>query len=383
MRFHVVHNIPSPYRLHLFERLHSAIAAEGGTFHVHFMATNHADRPASWERQPSSLPFPASVSRDFGPSWRGRPFHLNPGIFTKLLAASPDVVMVGGPWDSPTTLLASTLPVGKLRVAWYEPNTQTPGRVTGAARQLKKALLERYDLVAVPGQEGEQYTAELLGVDISTVVLPNLVDERMFAPTRDAEVDTWRRELALAPGQRLALLPARLAPEKGIEPFLESLEPGTLADWLMLIVGDGPRRDGVAATIARRNLSENVRVLPAMPYERMPALYRAAQLFVLPSLYDPNPLTVVEALHSGLSLLVSRRIGNLPEALRDGENGFSFDPSSSDAMRAAARAAFGASTQTLAAMGRRSHERATFWNTEPAIRRFLDVVNAKLAHRRQ
>ncbi len=382
MRFHIVHNIPSPYRLHLFERLGTAIAAAGGSLHVHFMATNHADRPSSWARRPDTLAFPASLSRDVGPTWRGRQLHLNPGLLLELRRARPDVVMVGGPWDSPTTLLASALQVGTLRIAWYEPNTQTPGRVTGAARRLKRALLGRYHLVAVPGSEGERYTREMLGMAMPVVTLPNLVDERAFARVSQHQADELRQELGLGPGERLALLPARLAPEKGIVELLEVLDSSLLRDWQLRIVGDGPLRNEVRAAIARRGLSGRVAVVGSLPYERMPALYRAAELFVLPSLYDPNPLTVVEALHSGLSLLVSQRIGNLPEALRDGENGVSFDPRDPEAMRDAARRAFGAATAELATMGRRSREQARFWNTDEAIGRFLDVVATALARRR-
>ena len=376
MRFHVVHNIPSPYRLHLFEHLAKAITSRGGAFHVHFMASNHKDRPASWERRPETLPFPASLSRDLGPTWRGRELHFNPGLLAALARARPDVVMVGGPWDSPTTLGASALGTGALRIAWYEPNTQTPGRVTGAARMLKRTILGRYHLVAVPGSEGERYTQDLLGVTLPVVVLPNLADETAFESAGEADALAMRTALGVSREERLAVLPARLSAEKGIIPFLEVLEGDWLADWRVRIVGDGPLRDAVAAAIDRRGLGGRVAICGSIPYERMPALYRAADLFVLPSLYDPNPLTVVEALHSGLSLLVSRRIGNLPEALRDGENGFSFDPSDPEAMRYAARRAFGASSAEIATMGRSSRDRARFWNTDAAIRRFLDVVEA-------
>ena len=54
----------------------------------------------------------------------------------------------------------------------------------------------------------------------------------------------------------------------------------------------------------------------------MPKYYAASDLFLLPSIHDPNPLSVVEALHSGLAVAISDRCGNVEEGVMDGDNGF-------------------------------------------------------------
>lgn len=45
----------------------------------------------------------------------------------------------------------------------------------------------------------------------------------------------------------------------------------------------------------------------------------------MPSLSDPNPLTCIEALWSGLPLLVSNHVGNYPEVVKEDKNGFVFN----------------------------------------------------------
>ena len=50
-----------------------------------------------------------------------------------------------------------------------------------------------------------------------------------------------------------------------------------------------------------------------------------ADWFLLPSLSDPNPLSVIEAMWAGLPLACSKYVGNNPETLTDGVNGFLFD----------------------------------------------------------
>jgi glycosyltransferase involved in cell wall biosynthesis len=88
----------------------------------------------------------------------------------------------------------------------------------------------------------------------------------------------------------------------------------------------------------------------------------------------------VEALHSGLPILVSNRIGNYPEALREGENGWGLDPMDPESVRAAARAAFGSSPEQRAAMGERSREIGVgHWSSRPAVERFLDQVPVESA----
>jgi glycosyltransferase involved in cell wall biosynthesis len=57
----------------------------------------------------------------------------------------------------------------------------------------------------------------------------------------------------------------------------------------------------------------------------MVRLYAAADLFVLPSLIDPSPLSPIEACAAQLPLLASRRIGNYDDVLEDGTNGWGFD----------------------------------------------------------
>jgi glycosyltransferase involved in cell wall biosynthesis len=67
--------------------------------------------------------------------------------------------------------------------------------------------------------------------------------------------------------------------------------------------------------------------------EKVIELYRAADVFFMSSLSDPSPLSCVEAIWCGLPLFVSEHVGNYPEVVRQGENGYVY--SYSDTKRAA------------------------------------------------
>ncbi|MGC3999848.1 MAG: glycosyltransferase family 4 protein [Anaeromyxobacter sp.] len=371
--FEVVHNIPSPYRLHLFRTLGEELAVRGYRFRVHFMAAGHADRQ-HWKLSAPDLGFEHRFWPDLPLRVRGKAWHLNPTLLAHLVGSAPDVLMVGGPWDSLTAMLGSAVRRARLRVAWFEGNTSTPGRVAGLPVLFKRALLAGYHRFAVPGREGVAFARLIAGpaAERRSLVLPNIVDEKRFREERPQEAAAVRAELGVRAGERLAIWPARLIRAKGVPEFLSNLHPTYLEGWRLAIIGEGPLERTARQICSERGLSERVVFKPSIPYERMPAAYQAADLFVLPSLNDQNPLSVVEAMHSGLPILVSTRIGNHPEALGDGANGWSFDPADGAAARAAAAAAFGSPEAELRQRGEVSRRKAfEHWNSRSTVTRFL------------
>lgn len=379
MRFDIVANIPAPYRLHLYHALSAALGVRGYDCHVHFMARGHRDRP-HWPRHPE-IGFAHTFWRDYGLFMMGREWHFNPGLVMHLRKRKPEFLYVGGPYDTPTGLLVSLCARRNVRVAAIEPNAQTLGRIRGVVGAVKRSVLRRYDHIKVPGHEACRYLQLLFGetgAHPQPVVLPNLIDESRFRPrweVGEGERDTVRARLGAESSGLLAVWPTRLIPNKGVCEFLSVLTPEMLGPWQLVLLGDGPLRTQVESVIVHRNLERHVRLHPYLPYEDMPSVYAAADLFVLPSLKDPNPLSVVEALHSGLPLLLSQRVGNFPEALEEGQNGWGFDPDDATSAPQAGMESFAAPSETLESMGRRSKELAeAFWSTRSAVARFLDEI---------
>ena len=381
--FQVIHNIPSPYRIHLFATMHRELERRGLSFHVHFMSQGHGERPVSWRM--TDMPFPHTFWREWWPTAGGRGYHFNLGMLAGLRRSpAPDFLLVGSAWSSPTGVLASLAAPRRIGIIWVEANTKTPGRIRGLMAAYKRFILRRFQYIAVPGQEGRGYLGLLYprrrGGRPVPVALPNVVDESRFQPRaahKPGDLAAMRREFGLNLEDRVAICPARLAPVKGLQEFLAAIRPEMLQEWKVLIVGEGPLAAALTEQIARQGYAGRVLVRPYVSYERMPSVYAMADLFLLPSVSDPNPLSVVEAMHSGLPLLLSDRVGNFPEALAEGINGWGFDPGLPDAVRRATASAVAASTEQLRGMGEMSRCRAhTSWNTDQVVRDFLDAVGA-------
>jgi glycosyltransferase involved in cell wall biosynthesis len=60
-------------------------------------------------------------------------------------------------------------------------------------------------------------------------------------------------------------------------------------------------------------------------YEKINELYRSCDIFILPSLTESLPLSVLEAMSSGLPVIASR-VGGIPEIITHKENGFLVEP---------------------------------------------------------
>ncbi|MEU3453729.1 glycosyltransferase family 4 protein [Micromonospora sp. NPDC006766] len=102
------------------------------------------------------------------------------------------------------------------------------------------------------------------------------------------------------------LFVGRLAHAKGLDTLLAAFAAFDDRAARLVIVGQGPQRSLVdrAATADPR-----LRVLGALPQDQLGSVYAAADLFVLPSRYEPWGLVVAEAQANGLRVAVSDVVG--------------------------------------------------------------------------
>jgi glycosyltransferase involved in cell wall biosynthesis len=76
------------------------------------------------------------------------------------------------------------------------------------------------------------------------------------------------------------------------------------------------------------NIEDQVKFLGYVPDEKLPSLYSASDIFVLPAIYENFPFAILEAQATGLPV-ISTKVGGIPEFLVDNENGFVIDPGDS------------------------------------------------------
>jgi glycosyltransferase involved in cell wall biosynthesis len=129
-------------------------------------------------------------------------------------------------------------------------------------------------------------------------MLRNGVDLAVF---RSVDRDAQRRTLGFARPTLLAV--ANLVAKKRHWLIVDALPE--LLDVDLVIVGEGPEREAIEARAREHHVSNRVRLLGHVPQGRLPEIYSAADLLVLPSLREGWPNVLLESMACGTPVVVS------------------------------------------------------------------------------
>lgn len=378
-KFVAVMNIPAPYRIPLFEEMYRQLSAQGIDYQVNFMSRGHKDRPKSWLNPQINVP------HRYWRNWGLDQHEFNPGLVWHLIWHPPYYLDLGSPYDTLTCVLLALFCRASVKIMALEGNTKTPGRLGGFVGWFKRFILKRAAFLPVPGRDARKFialhqarTKAKLG---PSPYLPNIVDQSRFHP-RGAwpsdEIAALRAQMGAKEGGKICLIPARFDPVKGLIPFFETVDAEMLQSWKIVIMGHGPQKDEVVALIEKRGLAPFVTIIESVAYDLMPKYYAAADLFLLPSVQDMNPLCVVEALFSGLPIALSDRTGNVEEGVTEGKNGWSLPVMEPGKYREKLCEVFSSPIERLQELGRYSlSHNALFWDTRTAVENYLDAVAGK------
>jgi glycosyltransferase involved in cell wall biosynthesis len=252
--------------------------------------------------------------------WTGVQFsasiHLLPSLIRVMRSFKPQVVHAHNLFFRTTEAAALVRLVSRVPLV----TTLHLGPVEGGHRLLRiltrgyEATMGRFiarrssHLIAV-SQAVAHHAQRLGGGGKGVTVIPNGVDPRTFSPN-GKHVE----------GGSTVLFVGRLVPNKGPKTLLSSI-PLVLKrhpQARFLIAGDGPMRSKLEGEARRLGVDGAVEFLGTR--RDVPDLMRRADVFVRPSFMEGMPLTVLEAMASGLPV-VATPVGGTPELLEDGIHG--------------------------------------------------------------
>ncbi|GGL99586.1 glycosyltransferase family 4 protein [Nakamurella endophytica] len=173
----------------------------------------------------------------------------------------------------------------------------------------------------------------------------------------------------------------RLARQKSVPTLVEAFgllrQPASLA-----VIGDGPDAHAVDEAVHRLPSDARVRVHRSgfRPHDEVPALLAAADVLVLPSVYEEMGSVLVEALQAGVPVVASR-VGGVPAVVDDGVTGLLVPPSDPAALAAALDRLL-ADPDERAAMRAASLARAAGYDWHSLAERVAEVYDAALTARR-
>jgi len=187
------------------------------------------------------------------------------------------------------------------------------------------ATLRRADRV-IALTKIEARNLQRLGVPATRIrIIPNGVDMAEFTAGGDPRETGYDPEI---------LFVGRCYPrQKGLEHLIRAL--GLLMSaWgpHLTIVGEdwggvGP----LQAMASDLGIDKQVTFTGALPRTEVIRAYKSADVFVLPSLFEPFGIVLLEAMAAGLPVVASR-VGGIPEVVEDGRTGFLVPPGDPEAL---------------------------------------------------
>ncbi|MEM2093589.1 MAG: glycosyltransferase family 4 protein [Candidatus Bathyarchaeia archaeon] len=164
-------------------------------------------------------------------------------------------------------------------------------------------------------------------------VIHNGVDVERFSPAKDKSA--FKRKFGFRNEDLLILYVGRLYSRKGLPTLIEAIPKvaGKFNDVKFIISGKGLKdeENKLRCYAKKLGVEEKLIFLGYFPDEALPDLYRAADMFVFPSIYENLPFAMLEAMASGLPVITTT-VGGIPEVIQDGKNGFMIDPYNSVAL---------------------------------------------------
>ncbi len=194
-----------------------------------------------------------------------------------------------------------------------------------------KAACEKSDLIIAISEQTKEDIINFLGIDAQKIRLVYQgCDAQFYQEPTELEKQNVRALYRLP--EKYVLYVGTVESRKNLATLVKAL-PLLPADIKLVVVG---RETAYATTVkeevAEQHLTNRVVFLNAVAFNHLPAIYRQAQVFCLPSLFEGFGIPVLEAINSHLPVVTSN-ISSLPEA--GGKGQLYVDPTNEQEIAAA------------------------------------------------
>jgi glycosyltransferase involved in cell wall biosynthesis len=330
MKVWLIQNILAPYRIRLFENISNAHDIE---FKL-ILLSKGMKNLSYWQFVIDELPF--SCERIPGFSFHANydnQISLNPNLFYKMLKEKPDVIICAG--FSLATIQTCFYKLFKKRkyIIWMEGTKITESIRSFYLRNLERKILASYaDAIIDAGTESKKYIKSLIFCEKKKPFFTsfNCVDNKKIYERCKSfkenyeEYNKFKNHFAnqniLFVGQLIERKGVRELLSAYIKIFKQNKNIG------LLMLGRGLLEEEIIK-IKKHYKLNNLFMEGFISQDIYHKYLSIADLMIIPSIYDPNPLVLFEGLAAGLPILASYRAGNSLDFIVSGRNGYLIDPS--------------------------------------------------------
>lgn len=332
----IISNIPTHYKVDLFNSVCRIFGEKNVDFKVYFVAPTHKKRK-NWSHTINSATFPWKYldRRKLGS------FDIIKGLGSLLDEERPDVVTISGNANLYALQISRACRARKIPYLFYS------GIVSGKARagnrerfprlmqfvryQWRKMLLMNSSGVIVHGKTHADYVDRLIhGKQIPVTVAYNTMDISRFYRHENAISSEFQDAFRPYEGDCNLFYCGQLIKLKGLPYLIEALSRIKDADYKLHMLGAGDQEAYIKELILSYGLEDRVIFWDEVKPENVASFYFMADIFVLPTLDDIWGLVINEAMAASLPVVSSKYAVAANELLVEGETGYIIDPRNID-----------------------------------------------------
>jgi glycosyltransferase involved in cell wall biosynthesis len=249
-----------------------------------------------------------------------------------------------------------------------------------------KLTVKRVLWPAVFGLSGQVLTASSAGRDMMlslgfpadrvSMTLDTVDNDWWFAQASAVDRDVARRSLGLLPNEKAILFCAKLQPWKRPMDLLRAFAWAAIPDAKLVFAGDGAQRADLETESAARGIQDKVEFLGFVNQSQLPRLYKAADLMVIPSRYEPFGLVVNESMLCGCPVIASDRVGAVRDLITHGETGYVYSCGDVESLANTIRQAVGDPAR-LDAIRTNALERICAWSPQASAEALVGAVRKR------
>lgn len=323
-----------------------------------------------------------------GNNGTGRPGLLSKALWRLVTNGGFDAVCLGGYYfrEAWTVLLAARsrkIPIILCTDAHSLESRRAKSKVALAIKKRIVGRIFRTAAAVITSSSEAGAFLQSLGIPSERIFMGRSVVNNTWWTDRAAHLDRagLRRELNLPVEAGVVLYCAKLQSWKRPGDLLEAFSRANVLDSFLIFAGDGPLRASLEQRSRDLRVADRVRFFGFVNQTRLPGLYVASDLLVLPSDYEPFGLVVNEAMLCGRPVVVSDRIGARYDLVREGETGSVFPCGDVEALANTLRSLLSDRSQ-LDRMGAAAKERMQTWTPELNIATFVRAVEIAVSNKR-
>ena len=319
----LITNIPTPYRIPLFNELNKQMLQEKMELHVIFSESGYQRR--KFEIDFAQIQFPFTIlSGGTLTSKKNveKTYFFYKGLWNALNKLQPKNIIVAG-FSTASIMTASWCKLNHSTYSIWSGSIETETRNISWLRiQLRRQLIKRAKSFIAYGSLAAQYLVKMGAAENNIYIGINTVDTSFFAQ------ESAKKRNALPKKNKFTFTYlGYLVPRKNVSLVIEaaSILLKERSDFQIQIIGDGESKSQLETLSIQLGLKDHIAFVGYKQKEELPTFFANTNALLYQSDFDIWGLVLNEAMAAGLCCLATNHAGATFDLIKEGETGFIVD----------------------------------------------------------